>query len=182
MKYFKNRKTAIGITCIIVFISILLGARISLIKLSDEALRVFNEGERQNGKGIPYDLDYISEQCYNLTVVAGRYIKPEDVKITEVLSGRDKLVAADTPGDKFEAKEKLLEAAMNLYEILGTMKLDERDQYYRDSFAVDIESRQLIISHNSYNEEALAFNKTLKQFPANILSKLTFVNKLELYE
>jgi hypothetical protein len=182
MKYLNNRKTAIRITAIAVVISILFGSHSSLIKLRDEVLQIFYQGENMNGKGIQSDIEYISDQCYNLTVVASRYMDKKDESIENVLQNRDLLSAADTPGDKYQAKEKLIEASMNLYDDLGSMILEERDQFYRDSFKVNVASRQLIISHNSYNDHALTFNQGIKRFPANILSKLTFVKPLELYE
>lgn len=143
---------------------------------------LFYQGERMDGKGIQSDLDYIMDQCYNLTVVAGRYMDKGDERIENVLEHINLMEKAETPGDKFEAKEQLLKASMKLYEELNFMNLDERDQFYRDSFSVDVKSRQLIISHNSYNNKAVIFNKCLKRFPANVLSTITFVKPLELYE
>jgi hypothetical protein len=182
MKHLKNRKTAISVTSFLILLSILFGAHSSLTGIRDRALDIFYTGEKADGKGIQSDLEYISDQCYNLTVVAGRYMDKGDARIEDILKKRDRLDSAATPGDKYRAKEELIEAAMSLYEDMGTMELEERDRYYRDGFAADVESRQLIISHSSYNENAIAFNKCLKRFPANILSKITFVKPLELYE
>lgn len=182
MKYLKNRKAAIGITSFLVLASILFGAHSSLTRLREQALAVFYNGEKMDGKGIQYDLKYISDQCYDLTVVAERYLDGKDQRIEEVLDNREQLDRAAAPGDKFKAKEKLLEAAMSLYDALGTVELTEKDAYYRDSFPVNVKSRQLIISHSTYNEHAIAFNKCLKRFPANILGRITFVKSLELYE
>lgn len=182
MKYLKNRKIAIGITSFAVLFSILLGAHLSLTKIRDEALLIFYNGEKMDGKGIQSDLEYIADQCYDLTVVAGRYMDKEDKRIKEVLANLDLINNAVTPRDKYQAKEKLIEATMNLYENLDSMDMEERDLYYRGSFPANVESRQLIISHNSYNENALSFNNCLKRFPANVLSKITFVRPLELYE
>jgi hypothetical protein len=182
MKYLKDRKIAIRITSFLIAFSILLGANLSLSKIREEALLIFYQGERMDGKGIQSDLEYIMDQCYNLTVVAGRYMDKDDERIENVLEHIDLMEKAETPGYKFEAKEQLLEVSMKLYEELNLMNLDERDQYYRDSFSVDVKSRQLIISHSSYNKSASIYNKCLKRFPANVLSAITFVKPLELYE
>ncbi|MGF7145382.1 hypothetical protein HNQ56_003823 [Anaerotaenia torta] len=182
MKYLRNRKVAIGITAFAVFLSILFGSHSSLMQLREETSLIFYSGEKKNGKGIQHDLEYITDQCYNLTVVAGRYMDPDDERIKEVLRKRDLVNSAVTPREKYQTSESLIEAAMKLYKDLGFMSLEERDQYYRDSFAVNVESRQLIISHSSYNELAVTFNESLERFPANVLSKITFVKPLELYE
>lgn len=182
MKYLKDKKTAVIVTSIVVLFSILYGSHNSLIKLKNQVTEVFFNGENGDGKGIDSDLEYISDECYNLTVVAGRYMDKKDERIQDILNNRDILNEADTPGEKFKAKDKLIESAENLYNDLVTMDLNEKDQYYRDSFPVNVESRELIISHNSYNDKARAFNQTLKKFPANILGTVTFVKPQELYE
>lgn len=182
MKYLQNRKIAMGITCIMIFCSILFGAFHSLTRLRNQALDVFYQGENTSGKGIQADLEYMADACHNLTVVAGRYLDKKNERVKEVKNNRDLFLEANTPGDKYKAMESLLNASKLLYEELGIKKLSERDQKYRNDFAVNIKSRQLIISHSNYNERAVAFNNCLKQFPANILSKVTFVKSLELYQ
>lgn len=182
MTYIKKRNIAIWITVGIVCFSILFGTRSSLTELRQDALEIFYQGEKRDGKGIDSDLEYMSDQCYNLTVVAGRYLDPADKNITKVLDYREKLSEADAPGSKFREKESLLQAAMNLYDVLGGVELSEKDRYYRESFPVNIESRQRIISHSSYNRKAQQFNLCMEEFPAKILGRIVFVKPLELYE
>lgn len=182
MKFLKNRKTATGITALIILFSILLGAHLSLTKLKEETLSVFYHGENTGEKGIQSDLEYISDQCYNLTVVAGRYMNREEETVKEVSEHLEALKKAAAPGDKYKAKENLIKASMELHEKLVLMNLTEKDRYYCDSFPVNLRSRELIISHSSYNEKAASYNRCLQRFPANILSRITFVRPLELYE
>ena len=108
MKSLKNKKIAIRITSFIVLCSMLLGAHLSLTKLRDEALMVFYQGERMDGKGIQSDLEYISDQCYNLTVVASRYKGKEDERIEKVVVEIDSLHNEKSPGDKYQATERLI--------------------------------------------------------------------------
>jgi len=182
MEFLKNRKTAKGITALIILFSILLGAHLSLTKLKEETLSVFYQGENKGEKGIQSDLEYISDQCYNLTVVAGRYMNREEDEVKEVSERLEAMKKADAPGDKYQAKENLIKTSMELHGKLNLMNLSEKDRYYCDSFPVNLKSRELIISHNSYNEKAASYNRCLQRFPANILSRITFVRPLELYE
>jgi hypothetical protein len=182
MKYLNNKNIAVKITSFLILFSILLGAHFSLTKLRDEALQTFYNGENRDGKGIQSDLNYIADQCYNLTVVASRYLDKDDKKILEVIQNRDLIEKANSPGDKYQAKEKLIKSSMILYDNLKSLDLSERDQYYNDSFPINIESRQLIISHNSYNDNALEFNRILKKFPANLVRWIIFMKPLALYE
>jgi len=182
MIFLKNRKTAKCITALIILFSVLLGAHLSLTKLKEETLSVFYQGEYKGEKGIQSDLEYISDQCYNLTVVAGRYMNREEETVKVVSERLEALKKADTPGDKFKAKEDLIKVSMGLHEKLDLMNLSEKDRYYCDSFPVNLKSRELIISHSSYNEKAASYNRCLQRFPANILSRITFIRPLELYE
>ncbi|QHQ59927.1 hypothetical protein Ana3638_03305 [Anaerocolumna sedimenticola] len=182
MRYLKSKKTAVIITSILVLISILYGSHHSLTKLRSEVKEVFFNGENASGKSINSDLEYISDECYNLTVVAGRYIDKDDERIINILNSRELLEKADNPGRKFKTGKKLIEIATVLYNDLKVMELSERDRYYTESFPVNVRSRELIISHNSYNDKAREFNRILKVFPANLLRRMTFVKTLELYE
>ena len=182
MKLLKNVKTAVIVTAALIILSSLYGSHHSLTVLRNEAKEVFYNGEKSDGKGINSDLEYISDECYNLTVVAGRYIDKKDERITDILSSKDLLEKYSSPGTKYKAKEQLVAAAMVLYQDLKAMELSERDRYYTESFLVNVNSRELILSHNSYNGKAREFNRILEDFPANLFGKLTMVKPLELYE
>jgi len=102
--------------------------------------------------------------------------------ISAVRKNRDTLAQAETPGQKYEAAQNLLQAVTELYTYMGSLPLSESDQKFRNSLYADINSHNIIISRSTYNQHAREFNNTLKRFPANILGTLTFVRPLELYE
>ncbi|WFR58855.1 hypothetical protein QA584_07185 [Anaerocolumna sp. AGMB13025] len=182
MKVLKIKKTAVVITAVLVILSSMYGSHHSLMVLRNEVLEVFYNGEKSDGKGINSDLEYISDECYNLTIVAGRYIDKEDERITDILSKRELLAESNGPGSKYKAREQLVAAAMVLYQDIKAMELSERDRYYIESFLVNVNSRELILSHSSYNGKAREFNRILEVFPAKLFGKLTMVKPLELYE
>ncbi|GAB6087434.1 LemA family protein [Alkaliphilus crotonatoxidans] len=182
MEFFQRRKNAQILTTIIVIFTILIGFRSSMGKLRTQAESIFYLGEEQNGVGIQQDLEAIMAECYNLTVVAGRYLEKDDARIQAVMDKREALSQAKTPDTKYDAVQELIFSSEELYRALEPLPLSDRDQGYRNGFLAEINSRQLIIERSSYNEYAIAYNKKLKAFPANILKIVTSVAPLELYE
>ena len=124
----------------------------------------------------------IMSDCSNLTVVAGRYMNKDHELIKNVLNDRNALNDADTPGEKYDAAQKLLSSATELYTYLGDLALSVKDQDFRNSLYANINSHKIIISRNTYNQYAREFNSVLNTFPANILSKIAFISPVELYE
>lgn len=182
MEFFKNRTVARFITIIVIILATLIGAGSSLRRLRKEAEDIFYLGEDRDGTGIQHDLEMIMSYSYNLTTVASRYMDAEHSLISAVRKNRDTLAQAETPGQKYEAAQNLLQAVTELYTYMGSLPLSESDQKFRNSLYADINSHNIIISRSTYNQHAREFNNTLKRFPANILGTLTFVRPLELYE
>lgn len=181
MSVWKNRGFAWGITCIIVAVSLLLGAGSSLGKLRGTADRVFTEGVSAKEPGIQYDLDWLLDLGHNLLVIAERYLPATSPEMSAVEDARAKLQTASGPARKFDGAERLIAASSQLSHQLGKLELEERDAHYVRSLTSDIESRWLIIGRNPYNEQAEGFNRELARFPANVLGAVTRIKPLELF-
>ena len=178
----KKRGIAWLITIIAIIVSSIIGAGSSLNKLRQEAESIFYLGEEKDGAGIQHDLEMIMSDCYNLTVVASRYMNENDKLISAVRKNREALSLAKTPGEKYRQAQNLLSSATELYIHLGDIHLSEKDNSFRSSLYANINSHNIIISRSTYNQHAREFNNILKSFPANILSFVAFVSPLELYE
>ena len=182
MAFWQNRAAAWAITAAAVAFSVWFGAASSLGSLRAETERLFTEGVSAKEPGIQYDLDWMLEASHNLLVVARRYLTENDPALLAVEDARAKLAAASGTARKYDGAEFLLSASAQLNYALSRMELDERDERYRQSLIADLESRWLIIGRNTaYNERAAAFNAELERFPANVLSRITFVRPLELF-
>lgn len=179
MPLLKRRAVAWIVTGLVVLLSILLGFSSSLGALRAEAERAFAEGVSEEEPGIQYDLEWLLDLSHNLTVVAKRYLAANDPAVTGVEDARAKLTAAQSPADKYDAAERLVVAGSALHHALRQQALSERDAQYNESAMADIESRWLILGRNPYNERAAAFNSELERFPANVLSRLVFIEPLE---
>lgn len=182
MNLLKNKSFAIIVMTIMIIASILIGSHRSLTELSINASNVFINGVAGDGMSIQNDLNQRLELSSNLIKVSDNYIDASNQIFKTISDARNSLTTAETPKEKYNANIKLTEAVNELYNLLGKKNLSDKDGRYRSSIYSDFSSRNDIISHDKYNEYAKKFNDTLKQFPANILSKLTFVKPLELFQ
>jgi hypothetical protein len=182
MEFFKKKFNAWMITLITIILASVIGSGSSLNKFKNKTENIFYLGESKDGTGIQHDLEVIMSDSTNLTVVARRYIDKDHGLINAVSKSKETLNSAKTPGAKYREMQNLLISVTELYAYLGDLPLSEKDQNFRKSLYADINSRNIIISRNIYNQRAREFNRTLDYFPANILSNITFVSPLELFE
>ena len=181
MERWKNQSTAILIMILMILGSAFLGSRSSLMELRTKAEQVFLLGSEGDGIGIQNDLEERSAAAYNMTVIARNYLSEGDAVIQAVLEAREELAAAEGPGEKYEADQELETAVKDLKAKLEGLELTEKDAPYPQRLYTDFLSRGETISHDPYNSLAADFNEALKEFPANILSRLTGVKELELF-
>ena len=181
MNVFQNRAVAVIVCVLVVAASSVAGAGFSLGALRSQTQAVFTLGE-SGGSGIQGDLNEISAQAFNITVIAGRYLPPDYAGITRVHQKRDALSSAASPRQKHRAAEELIVAANMLRLTLDSLALSTQDQNLLASCMAEINSRAMLISASGYNQAALSFNQTLERFPANILGRAAGVRPLELYE
>ena len=178
MDLLNNRAIAAVLCALVIIVSSVVGAGASLGSLRRQTEAVFSSA----GVGIQGDLNEISAQAFNLTVIAGRYLQQDYIAVASVHTKRDALNQAATPREKHLAAEELLVAANMLSHTLGSLELSEQDRSLLDACMVEINSRVALISASGYNQSALRFNQALERFPANILGRATGVRPLELYE
>lgn len=176
----KNRKVAIGITAVVIVLSTLLGAHRSLVAAAYPVERYFLEGE--DGYSIQRDLDTRVGLASNLMVVAERYLLADDVTLVELQAAITTLNQADTIKEKAVANQQLTVAAERMNLLLEEYPLSSTDDRYRQQIRTDLASCNQTISHNDYNQMAMAYNNdVLGKFPANVLKRVALVPELELF-
>jgi hypothetical protein len=177
----KNKGAALVMTVLIV-LSVWVGAYRSFSRMYDQVQTVFTAGAEGDGLGIANDLNERVKLAYNLVTIARKYLSANDAAIADVLKARDALVNAKDISDKYRANVKLTEATTTLYFALGQKQLSETDARYRVNLFNDLSSRNDTISHDPYNQKALAYNQALSAFPASILRLITFARTAPLFE
>ncbi len=184
MKFLQNRTVAI-ILCIVMIVgAVSIGGSRSLGKLRDEAESILISGTENNDMGIDYDLDARIGSAKNLIIVAERYLASDDALILACEDAITELENAETFPEKYATNVKLTEACDALNQKLNSMNLSEEDVRYNANIKTELDSRNSIIGHvyDAYNESAGEFNDLLKKFPTNLISKIAFVDSLDLYE
>ncbi len=181
MFLFKNRTFAFVLMLAVIIAATLISSRNALSDLASEAENVFYNGENNSTLSIQNDLSERIKLARNLTTLAQNYISPTDVLITDVQAAADELFAAKTINGKYASNKKLSDKVTVLYSELERYNLSSRDASYRAGLYNDFNSRQSTISHDPYNTYVAKYNDVLSAFPANILSKLSGLKKLEYF-
>lgn len=188
MSILENKSIAIIAMVLLIIASILIGSHNSLTKLSSRAESMFFNGINGDGLCIQSDLDKRLEFSRNLVTVSKGYLSPNDSSIINVETARNQLKKATTINDKYKANKNLDEAMFNLYTTLENQGITENEELLNNfsknptRIYSEFSSYGDTIKHDKYNEYANDFNGALKNFPANILSKVTFVKSLELFQ
>lgn len=164
-----------------ILVSVLIGSSRSLSQLAGQVNDAFFQGVNGDGLSIQNDLQQRMNDAYNLVVVGRRYLQEDDAAITQVLTAREALANAQTPSEKYQKNNDLTAATTELYYKLQEQQLSEKDAQYNSQLYAELSSRNTTIQNDGYNQMAEDFNRTLQQFPANLLSKVVFVQPAELF-
>ena len=156
-----------------------MGVRGPFSDMKDDALVYFYGTEEEIG--IKQDLADKVETAYSLMSVAKRYISEDDSLVTDLTDACVKVQDAEDPLQAYEANLEMDECYYALRDKLASVKLTEKDSGYNASLLADYQSSDMIISHSEYNVIAEKINEEMSEFPANILTKIAFVEKMVLF-
>ncbi len=188
MTILENKTFAKIAMVFLIIAATLIGSHNSLTKLSDKAESIFYNGVNGDGLCIQSDLNKRFELARNLITVSSPYLLPDDAAISDVEEARNELNGATTINEKYKANNNLEETMFNLYSTLEKQGITQKEEllnnFSKNPTRIYTEFRSYgdTIKHDEYNDYANDFNGALKNFPANILSKLTFVKSLELFQ
>ena len=184
MKFLQNRTVAVILCVIMIVGAISIGGSRSLGKLRDEAESILINGTANNDQGVDNDLEARIGFAKNLIKVAERYLVSDDTLISACEDAITDLENAETFPEKYDANVQLTEVCDAVYMKLNTLELTEEDARYNANMKSELDSRNGIIGHvyEEYNKSAGEFNDLLKKFPTNLISKIAFVDSLDLYE
>ena len=177
----KSRTFAAAVMVLLIAVSTWFGAYRSLHGLYNELSDAFYQGVDGDGLSIQNDLEDMMTLSDNLSVVARRNLGADAAAVAELSDARTALSDAKTPAAKYRAAAGLVRAVTAVYSELDPDKLSDSDARYRESLYTDIVSLDRKIGHDGYNHLVDEYNQKISAFPANLLSKLTFVPEGEYY-
>ena len=173
MKFLKSHTGAMVVLAAAVVLSVLLGSHRSL---TAERAKVEAQFEPIAG-----DLQDCLDITANLLTVAGRYLDTSELAALE--GSRNMLSDWHGISSAYTAYTGLQAEAGAVLERLEGCQLSEKDAQYVRGFRADLASEADTIARDGYNTAAETFNRTvLGAFPANVLSRLTFVAGAELFQ
>lgn len=174
MKFFKSYTGGLVVLAAAIVLSVLLGSHRSLVQAREKV-------ETERFASVAEDLQDCLDITANLLTVAGRYLEGGDLR--PLADARAALAESGGISEAYSAYTGLTAEAEALLLALEAAPLEERDGEYVQGFRADLAAEADTISRDGYNAAAEDFNRrVLGAFPANILSKLTFVAPAELFQ
>ena len=172
MKFLKTYTGGMVVLAVVIVLSVLLGSHRSLVS---ERAKV-----EEQFAPIAGDLQDCLDITANVLTVGERYLEESDLAGLE--GSRNMLSDWHGISNGYTAYARLQEEAAAVLDRLEECELSDKDREYVQGFRTDLASEADTISRDGYNNAAETFNsKVLGAFPANILSKLTFVADAELF-
>ena len=172
MKFLKSYTGGMVVLAVVIVLSVLLGSHRSLVS---ERAKV-----EEQFAPIAGDLQDCLDITANVLTVGERYLEESD--LTGLEGSRNMLSDWHGISNGYTAYARLQEEAAAVLDRLEECELTDKDREYVQGFRTDLASEADTISRDGYNNAAETFNsKVLGAFPANILSKLTFVAPAELF-
>lgn len=172
MKFLKSYTGGLVVLAAVIVLSVLLGSHRSLMS---ERARV-----EEQFAPIAGDLQDCLDITANLLTVGERYLDAADLAALE--GSRNMLSDWHGISNGYTAYQRLQSEAAAVLDQLEEQALTDKDRQYVRGFRADLASEADTIARDDYNQTAEAFNREiLGVFPANILSRLTFVAAAELF-
>ena len=177
MELLKKRSTAAVILILVIALSVVGGSHRSIAAERNKVEVLLETGTGKDGS-ILADRKSQLGICANAASVAERYLSTD-----EVAALRSAVETATNSGTEEDYRAARQLADKVLAKLDAESGLSKSDQDYVSAFQSQLESYDLIIARNGYNDAARSFNeKVLGTFPANLLGGLTGIHPLEVYE
>ena len=176
MKFLKSYTGGMVVLAVVIVLSVLLGSHRSLVSERGKVEEQFAP--------IAGDLQDCLDITANVLTVGERYLEESQMaaQYSAICKGVNMLSDWHGISNGYTAYTRLQEEAAAVLDALEKCDLTDKDREYIQGFRTDLASEADTIARDGYNAAAEQFNsKVLGAFPANILSKLTFVAPAELF-
>ena len=177
MSGFKKRSVAVTVLILVIVIAVVGGSHRSLAAERRQVEALLQTGTGEDGS-ILEDRRRQMEICSNTAAVAERYL---DASLVQDLREAAQTALSSDTLQGYDRARTLAEEALDELEQMD--RLSQQDADYVASFRSQLESYDIVIVRNGYNDAARRFNEDiLGRFPAKVLGSLTGIQPLEVYE
>ena len=179
--FFTSVKGAALVLLVVVLLTVLAVAPAKLAARRGGIDRLFAAGDTGAGS-IASDLAARAECAGNLLIIAGRCGQGES-SAAEALQAALSSAQREglSRGEQYSADQALAAAEAALYEAAEGWALSETDRSLVEKQHTAFLSAGETMAHESYNEQAAAFNAGLQGFPASLYAALFGIEPLELF-
>lgn len=192
MKFLKKRSVAIIITVVVIILSTVFGVHRSLGHEARAVADQFSGGVYDTAQGytrpsIRGQLDKRKDASLGLITIANNYEGVSD-RADTLRVVRNRLVDALheeklNPSELYTINSGLQTAFDNLYKALESCDLDDKDRIDIEAYSSTFSGAASVIEKSGYNDTVREFNNsTLGVFPTNLLWRIAFIEKPQLFE
>ena len=178
MKITENRPIARAVLALVIAGTLVIGGGNALSAQKKDVQAAFSA----SSESISAELKEMADNAVVMNSIIANAEGADAEKTTAVSDAIDALSSAETVSARYDAAQTLTAAVEDLYSYGSNLKLSETDaddfRYKYKNFS----SALLRISHDSYNEQAAAFNEEKSGFPAGLISAVRGISDAELYE
>lgn len=178
MKFTENRPIACAALALIVAGTLVIGGGNALIDQKKAVQAAFSAPS----ESISAELKEMTNNAVVMNSIVANAEGADPERTAAVSSAIDALNAAGTIPDRYGAAQTLTAAVEDLYAYGSNLKLSETDAGDLRYSYKNYSSALMRISHDSYNEQAAAFNEEKSGFPAGLISAVRGIGDAALYE
>ena len=182
MKQLQKNSVASLIFVVVVVLSILMSSHMKLNNEAQKVLDIFYEGERNDGLSIYSDLDDLTKCTRDIISLTQKVADPSSEELVILNKAVNAMMSADDPEEYYEAYSAIIDVIDDVSALFVLYCEDDDLMSMFDDYASIFASKMNTISYDPYNRYVREYQKLLKQFPANWIAKLTFVQEVKPFE
>ena len=172
MKLLKNTRFAGAVAVIVCVLSMFIGTNKSLTSLAKDVENKFYSGVEADGYAHPSiasQLRACEDYALGLATIAKNYPELEDAS-DGLIKARGLQDGEIAVSEQSAANGYMVSRFDELYNLLGSVEMSERDHSAADAYAKDFYSAQTFIVQlaKEYNAEVVKYEKITGKFPVNI--------------
>ena len=182
MKLFKKNSVAVIVFALTVILSILLSGHAALVKEANKVEDIFYNGERGDGLSIYSDLKDLVDTSRNILSLCQKVTDASAQELTELNQVISDYQSAQTPSEYYQIYSRLISCIDDASALFVIYCEDDTLMNMFEKYASVFSSKMNTISYDPYNRYVREYEKTLENFPAGLIAKLTGVMEVSAFE
>ena len=178
MKLSENRPRACGVLALVIAGTLFIGGGNALSAKGKAVEALFSA----SSESITAELKELADNAVVMNSIAANAKGANEAYVSAVTDAVEALRGAAGVSASADASHDLTAAVENLYSNVSNLKLSDKDAEDFKYRYRNYESALLRISHDSYNDEARAFNMEKGGFPEWLISAVRGIRNAELFD